>query len=88
MTHIELLQKLGLAQREVANLKVDVNLKDTRIRELEKQLRAARAEVRGYETGTQTMRKLEILGDSNDNDGSNPYNTGKFDSNRAWSKVR
>ena len=86
MTHTELLAKLGLAQREVANLKVDVNLKDTRIRNLEKQLRDARAEVRGYEQGTQTMRKLQILSESDDDNGFDPRATGAFKS--PWERAR
>jgi len=86
MTHAELLEKLGLAQQQIVDLKVDNSIKDTRISELEKSLREARAEVRGYELGTQTMRKLQILGDSDDNDGFDPYETGAFKS--PWERAR
>lgn len=86
MTHTELLAKLGLVQQQVADLKVGVSIRDTRIAELEKDLREARAAVRGYELGTQTMRKLQILGDSDDNDGFDPYETGAFKS--PWERAR
>ena len=86
MTHTELLAKLGLVQQQVVDLKVDVSLKDTRIRNLEKQLREARAEVRGYEQGTQTVRKLQILGESDDDNGFDPRATGAFKS--PWERAR
>ena len=66
-------------------LKVDLNMRDARIRDLERELAAARREIRSLEVGTQTMQKLEILGDSNDDNGFDPRATGNFKS--PWSRV-
>lgn len=71
-------------QRELANARVDINIKDERIRELEKQLREARFETRELEIGTQTMQALALdAGEEN----FDPRQTGTFNKD-AWSKVR
>ena len=46
------------------DLKVDVNIRDAKIRDLERELLFERRQVRSMEVGTQTMRKLQILGES------------------------
>jgi chromosome segregation ATPase len=73
--------------KTIANtLKVDLNMRDARIRDLERELAAARREIRSLEVGTQTMQKLEILGDSDDDDGFDPRATGTFKS--PWERAR
>jgi predicted RNase H-like nuclease (RuvC/YqgF family) len=71
-------------QRKLIDAKVDLNIKDERIRELEKRLREAHSALRELEIGTQTMRTLALEGDEEDFD---PRQTGTF-SKDAWSKVR
>ena len=73
--------------KTIANtLKVDLNMRDARIRALERELAAARREIRSLEVGTQTMQKLEILGDSDDDNGVDPRATGTFKS--PWERAR
>lgn len=64
-------------------LKVDLNIRDEKIRRLEHELTKARNQVRSLEIGTQTMRNLAIL---DDDDGSPYNNTGQHRS--PWKKVR
>lgn len=71
-------------QRKLIDAKVDLNIKDARILELEKRLREAHSALRELEIGTQTMRTLALEGDEEDFD---PRQTGTF-SKDAWSKVR
>lgn len=73
-------------KRIAVQLKVDVNIRDAKIVELEQKLVEAHARERGMMRNTQTMNKLEILGESNDDDGGSPYDTGRFKS--PWEKVR
>ncbi len=68
------------------DLKVDVNIRDAKIRDLERELLFERRQVRSMEVGTQTMRKLQILGGSEDDNGGSPYDTGQYKS--PWEKVR
>jgi len=65
--------------------KVDLNIRDEKIRKLERELAQARSQVRALEIGEQTMRNLRILGDDDD-DGSPYNNTGQYKS--PWEKVR
>ena len=82
----ELEIKIDRYKRIAINLKIDLNIRDERIRKLERDLLDARRQVRSLEVGTQTMNKLEILGVSLDDDGTDPYETGQFKS--PWEKVR
>jgi len=68
------------------DLKVDLNIRDARIRDLERELLNERRQVRSMEIGTQTIRKLEILGESEDDNGFDPRQTGTFKC--QWGKVR
>lgn len=67
------------------DLKVDLNIRDARIRKLETQLLNEERQVRSLEVNTRTVRKLEILGKSNDDNGGSPYNTGQF--KRPWEGI-
>lgn len=73
-------------KRIAIDLKVDVNIRDAKIRDLENQLTEAHRRERNLMAGTQTMSKLEILGESNDDDGTDPRATGTFKS--PWEGVR
>lgn len=69
-------------QRKLIDAKVDLNIKDERIRVLEKQLREAHSALRELEIGTQTMRTLALV---EDEDAFDPRQTGTFNKN-VWSK--
>lgn len=71
-------------ERELIDARVDINIKDERIRWLEKQLRNAHAALRELEIGTQTMRTLALV---EDEDAFDPRQTGAFNKN-TWNKVR
>lgn len=83
-TREELLDQIDKLQRKLINKTVDLNIKDDRIVELEKQLREARFEVRELEIGTHTVRTLALEGDEENFD---PRATGTFNKN-IWSKAR
>ena len=83
----DLEDQIDRLKRIAIDLKVDLNIRDDRIRELERQLLNERRQVRSLEVGTQTMNKLEILGVSLDDDGTDPYATGQF-KRSPWEKVR
>ena len=67
-------------------LKVDLNIRDARIRDLERQLLDESRQVRSLELNTQEVKKLEILELSEDEEGFDPYETGQF--NSPWEKTR
>lgn len=71
-------------QGQLIDVKVDLNIEQQRTEQLERDLAEARAQVKAYELGTQTMRKLRILGESDDDNGYDPRETGQF---RAWKGV-
>lgn len=68
------------------NLKVDLNMRDAKIRKLKRQLAEAHEEARQLVVGTQTMNKLQILGESEDDNGQDPLNTGQYQN--PWENVR
>ena len=71
-------------ERELIDARVDINIKDERIRVLEKELRQAQFALRELEIGTQTMRTLTLEGDEESFD---PRATGSFKTD-AWRKAR
>jgi len=82
----ELEEKIERLRNIAIELKVDLNIRDQKIRDLERQLAEAHRRERDLVRGTQTMSKLEILGESDDDDGFDPRQTGTF--NSPWAKVR
>lgn len=68
------------------DLKVNVNIRDDKIRELEHRLTEAHSRERNLMAGTQTISKLEILGNSDDDNGQDPRDTGRFKS--PWEGIR
>jgi hypothetical protein len=80
----DLVEEINVLQRELINAKVDLNIKDGRIRELETQLRKAQFAIRELEIGTQTMQTLSLQEEEENFD---PRQTGAFDSN-VWRKAR
>ena len=69
-------------EQKLIDARIDINMKDARIEELERQLREARFQVRELEIGTQTMQTLALEGEEESFD---PRSTGTFNSN-AWKK--
>lgn len=67
-------------------LKVDLNVRDARIVELVAELKAAQDKIAKRDRETQTVRNLRVLGDSDDDDGFNPRQTGRF--NSPWERAR
>ena len=67
-------------------LKVDLNIRDAKIRDLERELLNESRQVRSLELNTQEVKKLEILGESEDDNGGSPYDTGRFKS--PWERVK
>ena len=83
---VEILELQIERYKNIANsLKVDLNMRDARIRDLERQLEDERRQVRSLEVNTQTVQKLELLGNSDDDDGFDPRQTGTFTS--PWAKT-
>lgn len=68
------------------NLKVDLNMRDAKIRKLKRQLAEAHEETRQLVVGTQTMNKLQILGESEDDNGQDPRETGQY--KNPWENAR
>ncbi len=88
MTEVEFLEEQAKRLKKIAiNLKVDVNMRDAKIRKLERQLLEAHSEARELARGTQTMNKLQILGESEDDNGQDPLNTGQYKRN-PWENAR
>jgi len=75
-------EQIDALQRELIDARVDINIKDERIQELEKQLRKAQFAIRELEIGTQTMRTLAL---QEEEDSFDPYSTGKFKTD-VWSR--
>ena len=87
MTEVRLLeQQIERLKRIAIDLKVDLNIRDEKIRKLERQLVEAHKRERELMHGTQTMSKLEILGESDDDDGTDPRATGRF--KNPWEGAR
>ena len=78
----QLNEQVDVLQRELIDAKVDNNIKDDRIRQLEQRLKDAYAKIREYEIGTLTMRTLALEEES---DAFNPRQTGTFNSH-VWKK--
>lgn len=70
----------------ITGLKVDINILEGKVVRITRERDEARNEVRRYELGTQTMRKLQILGED-DGGGFNPRATGTFPKN-IWERAR
>lgn len=87
MSYMTLMEQIDKLENELLDARIDLNVKDLRIQQLEKDLAAARDEVRELQIGTQTMRRLQILGDSDDDNGFDPRRSGVYRKN-TWEKVR
>ncbi len=68
MTEVERLKRIAI------DLKVDLNIRDAKIRKLERQL----AEARQPAPGTQTMEKLQILCENEEDNGQDPMDSGQY----------
>ena len=83
-TFEKLNEQIDVLQRKLIDAKVDLNIKDERIRVLEKELRVAYFKIREFEIGTQTMQTLSL---QEDEDSFDPRQTGTFNSD-VWRKTR
>ena len=81
-TFEKLNEQIDVLHRKLIDAKVDLNIKDERIRVLEKELKVAQFAVRELEIGTHTMRTLALEADEESFD---PRQTGAFESD-IWRK--
>ena len=79
--------KIARLQGQLIETKVDLNIERDKVKRLEKQLAEARQQIREYEVGTQTARKLAILGETEENTGRDPRDTGTFNTDH-WRFAR
>jgi len=86
MTDRDLMEQNERLKKIAINLKVDLNMRDAKIRKLKRQLAEAHEEARQLVVGTQTMNKLQILGGSEDDNGQDPMNTGQY--KNPWENAR
>jgi hypothetical protein len=70
----------------IAGLQVDINILQERVKQVTRERDEARNEVRRHELGTQTMRKLQILGED-DGGAFDPRETGAFPKD-IWERTR
>ena len=85
MTEQEELQtRIDELESQLMDARIDGNMKDQRIKELETQVREYRFQIREMEIGTQTMRTLALEGDEESFD---PRESGVFHKD-AWSNAR
>ena len=88
MTEVEFLEEQAKRLKSIAiDLKVELNIREAKIRKLERELKEAHREARQLVVGSQTMDKLRILGDSDDDNGQDPLNTGQFPRN-PWENAQ
>ena len=84
MTHDELELKIDTLERKLMDAHIDINMKDERIAELEKQIREYRFQIRELEVGTQTMRTLAL---EEEEETFDPRESGVFHKD-TWSNAR
>jgi hypothetical protein len=85
MIYDELLDRIDALESKLMDANVDMNIKDQHIRQLENDLAAARAQIREYEVGTQTMRTLALVDEVEEN--FDPRESGVFHTD-SWRGVR
>ena len=81
----ELEIKIDRYKRIAINLKVDKNIHEDKVKKLEADLKAARAEIVSRNRANQTIRDLRVLDTSDDDTGVSPYDTGQYKS--PWDRV-
>ena len=84
MTRTELELKIDALENKLMDAKIDCNMKDERIAELEKQVREYRFQIRELEIGTQTMRTLKL---EQEEETFDPRESGIFHKD-TWSNAR
>ena len=84
MTQEELELKIDSLERKLIDAQIDINMKDDRISELEKQIREYRFQIRELEIGTQTMRTLAL---EEEEETFDPRESGVFHKD-TWSNAR
>ncbi len=85
MTEREELQtQIDALESKLMDARIDLNMKDNRIRDLERQLREAQFKIRELEIGTQTMRTLAL---QDEEESFDPRESGVFNKD-TWSNAR
>ncbi len=84
MTEQELHARIASLESQLVDAKVDLNISEDKVRQLEKELAEANARIRQLERDTMTIQTLSLEGDE---DNFNPRESGVFNKD-AWSKVR
>ena len=88
MTEVEFLEEQAERLKSIAiGLKVELNISEGKVRKLERQLIMAHEEARELVVGAQTINNLQVLGDSDDDNGQDPLNTGQFPRN-PWENAQ
>jgi len=72
--------------RLVAELRVDLNICEDKLRKVTRERDDARATIRMIDKDTQTVRKLGLLDNSHDDNGQDPRQTGTFQN--PWGNAR
>jgi hypothetical protein len=84
MTQNELQAKIDSLESKLMDAKIDCNMKDGRIAELEKQVCEYRFQIRELEIGTQTMHTLKL---EEEEETFDPRESGVFHKD-TWSNAR
>ena len=77
-------KKVEALESKLLDAQIDINMKNNRISDLERQLREAQFKIRELEVGTQTMRTLTLEGEEESFD---PRESGVFHKD-TWSNAR
>ena len=81
--YMTLNEQIEHLESQLMDAKIDLNMKDARIKDLEKQLRKAQFAIRELEIGTHTMRVLSL---KEEEESFDPRETGTFKS--PWERAR
>lgn len=84
MSEQELHARIFALESQLVDAKVDLNISEDRVRELEKELKEANDRIRQLERDTMTVQTLSLEGEEETFD---PYESGVFNKN-VWSKAR
>ena len=82
--YMTLSEQIEHLESQLLDARIDVNMKDARIKTLEEDLRKVHARIRELEIGTQTMQTLAL---EEVEEGFDPRASGTFNSS-IWSKAR
>ena len=87
MTEHELHGKINALESQLIDAKVDLNISEEKVRELEKELKEANARIRELECDTMTVQTLSLEELQVEDESFDPRATGCFNKD-AWGNVR